>query len=220
MCFPAWECPVFWSCRAVLCLTILVDTGAVVTEMNAIADLDMIALVALVICSVAGAALYAVYSALGQFAEKKGEAEKIRIAAAEEKRELTEIEKIRIEKWSRFDIIFAVAMAASVIIGAGASIATSAVLGISKLGLAGDDVVMWGVLGFFASMVLTFLLDRIIVQTIVGGMWTVRSNALFHGVVERFDSAASTDAPKTGIENLKDMSFADVLALLSGVKRE
>lgn len=201
VCYPAWECPIFWSYRALLYLMILLDTGSIVISMNAIADMDALVIAAAAIGAVVGALIYTLFNILASYHEQTNKAKKIRIAAAGESRDLTEVEALQVQNWEKFDKIFLYEGVFNVLIAAAGAFLCMVWFGGNKLGIGAGDWAGYGVTTFFAGAVLAWVVDNLITSLPAKSEWERKKADAFQAIIDGAEALVGT----------KDASILDQL---------
>ncbi len=144
------------------------------------------AIIALLVCALAGAIVYNVLYSLSKFREQQLDAAQVyeNIVASgrdpSEPSQLTAQEKWDLQKVQRFDPIFMVGIIIGVIL------ATACAVAISWFYLyrwVGTEWYEWAALGFIISLIAAWFINESVVKLATSGLWAKVSARAFQGVV-------------------------------------
>lgn len=175
--------------------------------------LSNITIIAMVACALVGSLAFTVFMAISKFEKQKADAEKLRTKIAENGRDpsaedqLTSAEKWELTKASKFDKIFLIADAMTVILGTALACAIL-ILANDRIG---DEWEYYAVYGLILGLIATWFLYELVIKSVAAGEWQKKSADAFRLVKSVADKTAEMNG---GYAALVDKLIA------SGVKKK
>lgn len=180
ICIPWW----YGLGYPLIYLTLGIAIGISKSDTMAIA-LSQEAIIALLVCALAGAVIYNVLYSLSKFREQQLDAAKVyeNVVASgrdpSEPSQLTAQEKWDLQKVQRFDPIFMGGIIVGVIL------ATACAVAISWFYLfrwVGTEWYEWAAIGFVVSLIAAWFLNETVVKLVTSGLWSKVATQAFQGV--------------------------------------
>lgn len=209
VCIPWWEVPLIWSWRTLTwALMIFGALDIAVISMYGLASLSIETLLAVIAVSIMVSTCYYVFVYLDRYNRQVKQAEEIMLTAAQEKRELTALEKIECDKVQNFDKVFLVTILTGIIISV--VIATLADLAIGGHYLVpSDEIVLYGVGAIVASASASFFIDNFVVGAVCSGTWRDKVSKLYADATKSLQKSADSGS--------KDASKEQISAILEAL---
>lgn len=187
VCIPWWYglgYPVLW-CSIGLAIGIRTSDSSMI-------ELDFYCMVAMVICSFAGALVYVVYNAVSKFEAQKTDAAQLRDKIAMSGRDPTNTEQLTAaEKWDltkaqKFDRMFLIVDIFAVLVSTGLAIAVVWMYGTRLIHV--DVWQEYAVFSFFVAVAIALFMDCTVISAIGTSEWEKRKQSAFQtatAIVER-----------------------------------
>lgn len=157
--------------------------------------LSNITIIAMVACALIGSLAFTVFMAISKYEKQKTDAEKLRTKIAESGRDpgavdqLTSAEKWELTKASKFDRIFIIADAMTVITGTALACAVL-ILANERIG---DVVEYYAVYGLILGILATWFLYELVIKDVAAGQWQKKSADAFRIVKSVADETAEVE---------------------------
>jgi predicted nucleotide-binding protein (sugar kinase/HSP70/actin superfamily) len=154
--------------------------------------LDNLTIIAMVVCALIGSLAFTVFMAISKYEKQKTDAEKLRTKIAEGGRDptdpasLTSAEKWELTKASKFDRIFIIADAMTVILGT----ALACIVLILANERIGNDWEYYAVYGLILGILATWFLYETVIKSVAAGEWQKKSADAFRIVKSVADETA------------------------------
>lgn len=154
--------------------------------------LSNITIIAMVVCALVGSLAFTVFMAISKYEKQRTDAEKLRSKIAESGRDpdavdqLTSAEKWELTKANKFDRIFIIADAMTVILGTALACAVL----ILANGRIGDEWEYYAVYGLVLGIVATWFLYELVIKDVAAGQWQKKSADAFRLVKSVADKTA------------------------------
>ena len=157
--------------------------------------LSSITIIAMVACALVGSLAFTVFMAISKYEKQKADAEKLRTKIAEGGRDptdqdsLTSAEKWELTKASKFDRIFIIADAMTVILGTALACAVL-ILANERIG---DEWEYYAVYGLILGLIATWFLYELVIKSVAAGEWQKKSADAFRIVKSVADETAEVE---------------------------
>lgn len=154
--------------------------------------LSNITIIAMVVCALIGSLAFTVFMAISKYEKQRTDAEKLRSKIAESGRDpdavdqLTSAEKWELTKASKFDKIFIIADAMTVILGTALACAVL----ILANGRIGDEWEYYAIYGLIMGILATWFLYELVIKDVAAGQWQKKSADAFRIVKSVADKTA------------------------------
>ena len=154
--------------------------------------LSNITIIAMVVCALVGSLAFTVFMAISKYEKQRTDAEKLRSKIAESGRDpdavdqLTSAEKWELTKASKFDRIFIIADAMTVILGTALACAVL----ILANGRIGDEWEYYAIYGLIMGILATWFLYELVIKDVAAGQWQKKSADAFRIVKSVADKTA------------------------------
>lgn len=163
--------------------------------------LSNMTIIAMVVCALIGSLAFTVFMAISKYEKQKADAEKLRSKIADAGRDpdaadqLTSAEKWELTKASKFDKIFLIADAMTVILGTALACAVL-ILANERIG---DEWTYYAVYGLVLGILATWFLYELVIKDVAAGQWQKKSADAFRIVKTNIDKAAEVNGGYAGL---------------------
>lgn len=190
VCIPWWEVPIIWSWRAVTYAIMICGVDIAVISMIGMASLSFETLLSVAAVAIFVSACYFVFVGLDRFNGQKKQASEMKLKAAEEKRDLSAIEKIECEKVEKFDITFVFSALFGIGLSALIAVLADLIIG-GYFNVPADATAMFCLGALVAAFCSAIIIDQKIVGPVASAKFRDSVSKLYDEAEEDFRKSAS-----------------------------